>query len=502
MSTLRISLLGGLHLTQDGQTLPTPSPQKLVSLLAYLLLHRQRPSDRQRLAGLLWPEAESAEARANLRRHLHLLWEALPDGEWLLTDRETVQWNPGEDFWLDVDAFTHCAAQPAGVDPLQSFETCLELYQGDLLPELYDDWLIAERQRLSALYLEVLKTASETQKGRGSYAEALRYARQRLSHDPLDEEAHREVMRLYTLAGDRPAALRQFAECQERLRRELDVAPMPATLELHRQIVDGSLPAGPDAPPVLPAPNPQTAPAPPRRLSSRSRLLLALTVVPLAVLAVLLVYASGRRTAAPITLELSGPAAAQDTWITIDYPDDLYWPDDPDKTPHSRYSRAHLQYFAPLPKDRILIQFKLDKLPAGIEIERALLEIHLETWIEPEATDIFTQALPAQVSLFQIMRPWQADQATFNRPWAQPGLGAGVDYAAQPLDVQPVDGTAWYSFDVTAAVQEWLRRPAANYGLALFITAAAQDKAHYWVDLTDQPAPSLRPVLRITYRKK
>jgi len=73
MTTLKISLLGGLCLSWGEQSWPVPSPPRLASLLAFLLLHRQQPIPRDELTEHLWPEMPASEARANLRRHLHLL---------------------------------------------------------------------------------------------------------------------------------------------------------------------------------------------------------------------------------------------------------------------------------------------------------------------------------------------------------------------------------------------------------------------------------------------
>lgn len=510
MPTLKISLLGGLRLSWGEQTRPILSPLKLEALLAFLLLHRQQPIPRDRLAECLWPDDAPPEARANLRRHLHLLRQALPEGDWILTDRETVQWNPAADFWLDVEAFTRCA-QADSPD-----EQCLELYQGDVLPELYDDWLIPERESLAALLLQALQRAVERHAEQHQYAEALRYARRLLVYDPLHEETHRMVMRLACLAGDRQAALHQFAECRDLLRRELDVEPMPATLELHQTILDGQavtfsadnkglICAAPElparAPPATVAPTIVISPA-----ATRRRWPLALAVIALIILpSILLLRALYPPQRPAVSLVISGPASIQDTWITEAFPNDLYWPDDPDRTPHHRYTRAHLQYYDRHALDRILIHFDLSALPPSAQIQTATLEIHLETWLAMESSEPITHPFPASVSAFQVLRAWQPDQATFNQAtsgqlWAQPGLERGIDFASSPLDTQPINSTAWLTFDIRQAVSEWQRYPDKNYGVVLMITQAPQDMAHYWVDMTDAAAPHLRPVARISYR--
>lgn len=511
MTTLKIFLLGGLRLSLGEQVLPALSPLKLEALLAFLMLHRQQPVPRDQLAECLWPDDAKSEARANLRRHLHLLRQALPEGEWVLTDRETMQWNPAAEFWLDVDAFTHNAAQGA-------CEQCLELYQGDLLPELYDDWLIPERENLSRLLLQSLQSVVEHYAQHGDFTTGLHYARRLLTHDPLHEETHRTVMRLSYLAGDRQAALHQFEECKDLLRRELDVGPMPATLELYQTILAGQpLPSPSDntaatrvdspaaSPTAMMTALPQPAKAQPAQ-SWRRRWPLALAGVAAVTLVLVLLLPSSLRSQQCdlVSLVISGPASAQDTWITVDFPNDLYWPDDPDRTPHYKYSRAHMQYFDQHPKDRILIQFDLNALPATAQIQDARLEIHLETWVALEGDEPITRSFPASVNAYQMLRAWQPDQATFNQaasgqPWAQPGLEPGVDFVQSPQDTQPINGTTWLAFNVRQAVSEWQRYPDKNHGLVLMITEALEGTAHYWVDMTDAGAPSLRPVLQITY---
>ena len=61
MATLCISLLGGFHLAYDGVSLATVNTPRLRSLLAYLLLHRQAPQQRQHLAFLLWSDSTEAQ---------------------------------------------------------------------------------------------------------------------------------------------------------------------------------------------------------------------------------------------------------------------------------------------------------------------------------------------------------------------------------------------------------------------------------------------------------
>jgi hypothetical protein len=220
----------------------------------------------------------------------------------------------------------------------------------------------------------------------------------------------------------------------------------------------------------------------------------------LALLAALVVVLSGSPRSPLETLIIGGPPAVKDTWITNFYPDGWYAPDDPTRLPHADYMRTHLQFYEGQPYDRILIQFDLSLLPPDSRVERAELDFHLQTWVELEVSGALTQSMPAAVSVFQMLVPWPIT-ATFNQLWHQPGLQPEVDFKAAPLDTQFITDTAWLKFDVSGAAKAWMSDSTANHGLVLMIVEAPQGLAHYWVDMTDQGVPALRPQLRIDYRR-
>ena len=55
--------------------------------------------------------------------------------------------------------------------------------------------------------------------------------------EPLNEAAHRRVMELHAKRNAYAEALRQYRVCRDVLRRELDVAPEPATEQLYRDLM-------------------------------------------------------------------------------------------------------------------------------------------------------------------------------------------------------------------------------------------------------------------------
>jgi TolB-like protein/Tfp pilus assembly protein PilF len=144
-----------------------------------------------------------------------------------------------------------------GRDPA-TLARAFALYRGELLEGLqlehgpFEEWLIGERRRLNALAIEGLGQLLQHQQRYGMREAAMQTALRLLTIDPLQEDVHRSLMRLYQESGNTARALRQYAACERMLRRELGIEPEGATKELRRDIlrsrrVSPPLTAGSDA---------------------------------------------------------------------------------------------------------------------------------------------------------------------------------------------------------------------------------------------------------------
>ena len=148
-AVLDIRLLGSVELRLGGTPLAPPESARAVSLLAYLLVHRGAPQPRRRLAFLLWPDSTEAQARTNLRKALHTLRRALPDG-FLDGDTQTLRWRADAPCTLDLAAFEDALERG-------DLRAAVEAYGGDLLDGSYDEWVLAERERLRDRYADALE---------------------------------------------------------------------------------------------------------------------------------------------------------------------------------------------------------------------------------------------------------------------------------------------------------------------------------------------------------
>jgi DNA-binding SARP family transcriptional activator len=222
MARVVLKLLGGFEVQRDsGESVDVPG-RKAQALLAFLALPPGVAHPRDKLAALLWPEIESAHARANLRLNLFTLRRALAFADPLRLDGDTVALDPDA---VDVDAVALQRAVTA--ENPDAIAAALADYRGDLLAGLrtqeasFEEWLLVERERLREHAMDGWTRLLAHQRAAGDASAAAQTALRLLAMDPLQEPVHRALMRLYAALGRRGDALRQYQSCVSALKDEL-----------------------------------------------------------------------------------------------------------------------------------------------------------------------------------------------------------------------------------------------------------------------------------------
>lgn len=264
---LNIRLLGGFEARRGSEELAGFESKKVRALFAYLLLNREQPLSRDRLAGLLWPEHSEDASRQNLRQAVYNLRTTLENGggkEPLLATQQHVQINPATPLWLDVEAFERLARtgiEGRADNAAEALREAGTLYRGDLLAgfyvketDLFEDWLAGERERLRETAAAATRALIVHHEQRGDWDEGIRTARRLAQVDPLSEEAYRHLMRCFAFSGRRARALAQYEELKKLLDSELGVEPSQETIDFHRALlaeetVQDAQPARAGAPP-------------------------------------------------------------------------------------------------------------------------------------------------------------------------------------------------------------------------------------------------------------
>src|SRR5262249_49412956 len=151
-----------------------------------------------------------AEAAANnLYQALHharrfLEGEGPSRSRFLQIQGDIVELCPGGELWIDATAFEVAAGHARrGQEPI-AYQTPLNLYAGDLLPDEPDEeWATSRREDLRQTYLELLFDLARLEEARRDPSAAISALQRALAVDRLSERAHVGLMRLYAQTGQR-----------------------------------------------------------------------------------------------------------------------------------------------------------------------------------------------------------------------------------------------------------------------------------------------------------
>jgi DNA-binding SARP family transcriptional activator len=224
--------------------------KKAKQLMQLFITRRGRLSEREEIFELLYRDVPAETAARDFKVALNALNHALqPErGEsepaFIARVESAYGLRAEADVWIDADEFTQLLARVDQAEDdaaLDTYRRALALYHDDFLiaDARYEDWAIAERERLLALYLRAADRLAAQLFARGTFDECIAWCEKILARDRCWEHAYRLMMQAYAARGDRAQVRRVFEQCKRVLRDELEVDPSAATVEVYRRVVSG-----------------------------------------------------------------------------------------------------------------------------------------------------------------------------------------------------------------------------------------------------------------------
>lgn len=215
---VRVSLLDGFAVTVDGNPIRMGAAERRLVAAAAL---RPRPLRRPEVAALLWPHLTDASAAASVRTSLSRVRSACP--QLLSPDPRAVR--VAEHVRVDAWELEQIASRLiAGRDGVpEGFSR--DVLSAELLPELREDWIIFERDRLRDLCMHAIESLATRLCAEGHFAEALVTVCDVLRVDPLRESAERTRVEIHLAEGNRALAVRCYLDFRARSLRELGMEP-------------------------------------------------------------------------------------------------------------------------------------------------------------------------------------------------------------------------------------------------------------------------------------
>jgi DNA-binding SARP family transcriptional activator/DNA-binding HxlR family transcriptional regulator len=227
---IEISLLGSFELRVSGTAVPSLSVGSQ-RLLAFLALH-DRAVARIAMAGAMWPEVSDERAGISLRSALSRLDAATRDAilsaspGLSLAEAVVVDLRDGRALARRLLQTEH---PPREADLSAAAIRLLSL---ELLPDWYDDWVIAEAEDWRQLRMSALEAQAAYLVDAGRLADAAGAARAAIKVEPLRESAHATLIRVHLAEGNQSEALRVFDRYRSTLNTLLGLEPTPRISDL------------------------------------------------------------------------------------------------------------------------------------------------------------------------------------------------------------------------------------------------------------------------------
>lgn len=243
---VRIYLLGGFRVSVGSRTIDAKQwrLRKAAALMKVLALAPGHHLHREQAMYLLWPDSSRKAASNNLRQALHAARRALDlaaGSRYLSSKDESLVLYPDGELWVDVEAFEEAASTARRSRDPAAYGAALDLYAGQLLPgDIYEEWAESRRRELRGTYLDLLVELAGLYEELGDYGPAIEALRRVLPIEPVNEQAHVGLMRLYALSARGAEALAQYSRLEEVLSRELGTEPRVTSRHLYEEIAAGT----------------------------------------------------------------------------------------------------------------------------------------------------------------------------------------------------------------------------------------------------------------------
>ncbi len=233
--TVSIQTLGVFRVIRDGIMVPiTEWKSKKARDLLKILVSRRRPTPRDQLMELLWPETHPALASNRLSVLLSMVRDVLrlhPAGDDpLVTTDGMVSLNYAQ-VRVDVEEFLSQAAAALDADRATEPDATARLTVavathtgGFLVDDSYEEWAVELAEEVRATHIALLRALATRMRKAGDIVAFVQYTLRLLQQDRYDEEAHLTLVTVLFDAGHLGQAHRHYKTYVQRM-AEIGVAP-------------------------------------------------------------------------------------------------------------------------------------------------------------------------------------------------------------------------------------------------------------------------------------
>jgi LuxR family maltose regulon positive regulatory protein len=236
----------GRRLAPDAWTL-----SRALKILCFIASRQNHRATKDAIVETFWPDTRLEDIDKNFWPTVSYIRRALNSNQEVKKNfikyRENAYYfNPEFYYSIDTEKFerqialAHDRRRQGDLEgSILAARQAAELYRGDFLEEIYDNWVDEPRAHYQSMYFATLKELADHYYRAEQYERSIAYCKTILSRDAFREDVHRQLMDCYAQIGNRAAVREQFESLKALLREELGVDPLPETAATYQRLVSG-----------------------------------------------------------------------------------------------------------------------------------------------------------------------------------------------------------------------------------------------------------------------
>lgn len=241
---LEIDLFGRTRARVDGVDVGSLSGKQR-QILAILALDVGMPVSKERLADLLWDGAPPGSYVGTLDSYICVLRRRLAlgagRGSLLATTQAGFMLAADDSVVIDLQRFrtlAHASMDAGNQQVVALASQAMSLVQGELVADApYADWAVRVRESFRHELVDLALESAQRANAIGETVLAERMARTAIRHDPVREDAWRQLMLAQWFSGRRSGALATYSDLRSTLADTLGDEPGPESRELYLTVL-------------------------------------------------------------------------------------------------------------------------------------------------------------------------------------------------------------------------------------------------------------------------
>lgn len=216
--------------------------QNARDLLFLLILHPEGLTKEQ-IGTIFWPDLSPEELKLRFKNTIYRLRRAA--GKEVIQFRDDIyQFNYDMDYEADYETFdrmlTLSRKSTIPDEKIKYLAQAIQVYRGDFLPDIFDDWVIPIRDDLQSRYMNALRELTELHLELGNHDRAIQTGATALKENPLFEPVVGPMMKSFIALGDLPKAIEFYQQYKDNLNRTYSVQPSLELARLYQELMPKS----------------------------------------------------------------------------------------------------------------------------------------------------------------------------------------------------------------------------------------------------------------------